>query len=265
MSGPHPMVVKIGGAALDDTARAGALWQAISDTHRAMNGRLVLVHGGGGAVDRHLTRLGMTSQRREGIRITPREQIDEIVAVLAGRVNKAVVGAVQARGVPAAGLCLGDGGTARTRRATGYSFDPGFVGEVRGGDPRLLNLLMQGGFLPVVCSIGLADDGSPLNVNADDAAAGIAQVVGASRLVLMTDVPGILDADRNVISRLTPGEVGALVDSGVLTGGMIPKARAAASAAEASGTPCTICSWGTPGDLVRLARGEAAGTSVMPG
>ncbi|MCC6660924.1 MAG: acetylglutamate kinase [Phycisphaerales bacterium] len=265
MSEPRPMVVKIGGAALDDAARASELWRALAETHAATGGRLIVVHGGGRAVDEHLARLGMVSERREGIRITPREQIDEIVGVLAGRVNKAVVGALHAAGVPAVGLCLGDGGISRTARATGYSFDPGFVGEIRGGDPRLLTLLIGAGFPPVVSSIGLDEQGRPLNVNADDAAAGLARIVGASRLVLMTDVPGILGADRRLIARLTPREVEGLIDRGVVSGGMIPKARAAARAAEASGSPCTICSWNAPGDLIRLARGEPAGTSVVPG
>lgn len=259
------MVVKIGGAALDNPARAAELWAALAETHGATAGRLVLVHGGGRAVDEHLSRLGMTSERREGIRITPAEQVEEIVGVLAGRVNKAVVGALQAAGVPAVGLCLGDGGITRTARATGYTFDPGYVGEVRGGDARLLTLLMHGGFLPVVSSIGLDEHGQALNVNADDAAAGVARVVSASRLVLMTDVPGVLDADRRVVAHLSPRGVERLIESGVVSGGMIPKARAAARAAESCGAPCTICSWGTPGDLVRLARGEAAGTSVAPG
>jgi acetylglutamate kinase len=258
------MVVKIGGAALDHPARAAELWAALAETHGATAGRLILVHGGGRAVDEHLARLGMVSERREGIRITPSEQLEEIVGVLAGRVNKAVVGALQAAGVPAVGLCLGDGGIARTARATGYAFDPGYVGEVRGGDGRLLSLLMHGGFLPVVSSIGLDERGQALNVNADDAAAGVARVVSASRLVLMTDVPGILDAERRLVPRMAPAEIERLIQVGVVSGGMIPKARAAARAAESSGSLCTICSWSAPGDLVRLARGQSAGTSVMP-
>jgi acetylglutamate kinase len=257
------MVVKIGGAAIDDPARADSLWAAIVDAHRVLAGQLILVHGGGGAVDRHLDRLGMKSERRDGIRVTPREQIDEVVAVLAGRVNKAIVGAIQQRGVPAMGLCLGDGNTATTTKASGYSFDPGFVGQVTGGNPSLLAALMAGGFLPVLCSIGLAADGSPLNVNADDAAAAIAQIVRASRLVLMTDVPGVLDAHRRPLSRLTPAEVESLITAGTISGGMIPKTRAAARAAQSSGAPCTIASWNTPGDLLRLARGEGAGTTIV--
>lgn len=258
------MVVKIGGAALDDPAKASALWEAVVDSHRALAGRLALVHGGGAAVDRHLERLGIRSERREGIRITPREQIDEVVAVLGGRVNKAIVGALQRLGMPAAGLCLGDGGTARTVKATGYGFDPGFVGEIEGGDPRLVRTLMEAGVLPVLSSIGLGPEGEPLNVNADDAAAGVAQIIEAGVLVLMTDVAGILDGEKKLIERIGAAEVESLIGAGVIHGGMIPKARAAVRAAERAGIPCTITSWNRPQDLVLLAEGGRAGTGVLP-
>jgi acetylglutamate kinase len=258
------MIVKIGGAALEDPAKADALWTAIAEARQVLRGRLVLVHGGGAAVDRHLDRLGMKSERRDGIRVTPRDQIDEVVAVLAGRVNTAIVGMLHRLGMSAVGLCLGDGRTAHVIKAAGYGFDPGFVGRIDGGDATLLELLLERGFLPVVCSIGLTDDGSPMNVNADDAAAGIAQIVRASRVVLMTDVPGILDAHGRRVERIGQDEVEAMIRNGIIRGGMIPKSRAACRAAEAAAAPCTIASWNEPGELVRLARGESAGTSVIP-
>lgn len=258
------MVVKIGGAALDNPAAADALWAALAEAHRALEGRLVLVHGGGSAADRHLERLGMRSERREGIRITPPEQIWEIAAVLAGRVNKQLVGALARLGVRAVGLSLGDGGLLRTAKADQYYFDPGRVGRVVGGDPTVVDLLTATGFLPVLCSIGLDDSGEPLNINADEAAAGLARVLRAGRLVLLTDVPGVLGADRRRIDQLTAAQINGLVASGVIHGGMIPKVRAAADAANASGGPATIASWNTPEDLVRLARGGHAGTTVLP-
>jgi acetylglutamate kinase len=260
----QPLIVKIGGAALDDPAGTTDLWRAVGESHRVLDGRMILIHGGGALVDRHLERLGMKTERREGIRITPREQVEEIAAVLAGRVNKAIVGAIQAQGIAAVGLCLGDGRTATTVKADHYTFDPGCVGRVTGGDPSLLNTLVGAACLPVLSSIGLAADGSFLNVNADDAAAAIAGLVKARGLVLLTDVAGILDADKKPIATITPAEIASLVSRGVISGGMIPKANAAARAAAETGVPTIIASFKQPGDLVRLARGEVIGTTVVP-
>ncbi len=259
-----PLVIKIGGAALDDPLNAVELWRAVAECHRVLNGSLILVHGGGVMVDRHLDRVGMKSERREGIRITPREQVEEIAAVLAGRVNKSIVGALLTQGVAAAGLCLGDGGIARTVKAVHYSFDPGCVGRATGGDAKLLRLLMAARCLPVLSSIGLAADGSFLNVNADDAAAAIAGLVGARGLVLLTDVHGILGAEGTLIARTTGPEIEALIARSVISGGMIPKARAAARTADETAVPTIITTFKRPGDLVRLARGEAIGTTVVP-
>jgi acetylglutamate kinase len=260
-----PLIIKIGGAGADEPFSAGPLWEALAEAHRVLAGRVLLVHGGGRAVDAHLERLGFKTDRRDGIRITPEDQIGEIVAVLAGRVNKALVGAIQTYGLRAVGLCLGDGRAIRTAKATQYAFDPGRVGAVTGGDAALLSLLMTAGFLPVLSSIGLDDAGRFLNVNADDGAAGLAAALHARGLVLLTDVPGILDEHKQLIPRITPAEITRLVERGVISGGMIPKATAAARAAAAAGAPATIASWNNPTDLIRIARGEPAGTTVLPG
>lgn len=257
-------MIKIGGAALDEPAAATDLWRAVAECHRLLGGALILIHGGGVLVDRHLERLGMKTERREGIRITPREQVDEIAAVLAGRVNKLIVGAIQAQGVAAVGLSLGDGRTATTVKADHYPFDPGCVGRVTGGDPSLLRTLMDANCLPVLSSIGLAPDGTFLNVNADDGAAAIAGLVKARGLVLLTDVPGILDAEKKQIAAITGAEIESLIARGVISGGMIPKANAAARAAAETGVPTIIASFRQPADLVRLARGEVIGTTVVP-
>ena len=260
-----PLVVKIGGAGVDEPRKAAALWRSLAEAHAVLSGRLILVHGGGRAVDQQLARVGLPTVRRDGIRITPEDQIDQVVAVLAGQVNKSLVGAIHAAtGLSAVGLCLGDGRSTRTAKAEHYGFDPGRVGAVTGGRPDLLNSLMAAGFLPVLCTIGLDDDGLALNVNGDDGAAGVAAVVGARGLVLLTDVPGILDERGDLIEQITGPEIAALIQSGAITGGMIPKATAAARAADAAGAPTTISSWNTPGDLVRIARGEPAGTRVLP-
>lgn len=257
-----PTVVKIGGTALEKQSSEPELWRALLALHHA--GGLVLVHGGGKAVDAHLDRLGFTTERKEGIRITPAEQIDEIAAVLAGRVNKSLVGTINAHGGRAVGLCLGDGGAIETRKTTRYAFDPGMVGDVTGGKGRLLRLLLADGYLPVMSSIGLDEGGRFLNVNADDAAAGVAKAIGAKRLVLLTDVPGILGGDGKVIPEVNAAAIEALIETGVVKGGMIPKVRAALAAAESTRAPVTVLNGNDPGMVVAWAGGAAAGTRIVP-
>lgn len=259
-----PLIVKIGGAGVDEPRgeRSAELWRAIAEAHRVLAGRLVLVHGGGRAVDAHLVRLGYRTERIAGLRVTPAEQVGEIAAVLAGRVNKSLVGALRTAGVAACGLCLGDGGAVRCERLEIEEGDLGRVGRVVGGDGRVLRLLMDSSVLPVLCSIGLDDHGEFLNVNADDAAAGVASVLGARGLVLLTDVEGILGAGGERVERIDPRGIERMISEGTIRGGMIPKARAAAAASAAGGAPTVIASFNRPADLVRIARGELAGTVV---
>lgn len=276
----RPLIIKIGGAGVDTPSTQSELWHAVLRAHAMLRGQLVLVHGGGRAVDAHLDRLGFTTERREGLRLTPPEQMPEITAVLAGKVNKALVGAINAAArttpmvatsnslpaAPAVGLCLGDGNLAPTVKRDDLSFDPGRVGRVATahGGGSLLVTLMRGGYLPVLCSIGLDDHGEALNVNADDAAAGIAQLLSAQGLVLLTDVPAVLDEQKRPIASLSHAKAEDLIARGVISGGMIPKVRAALAAARAAGAPAFIASWNQPGDLVRLAAGEAIGTRCTP-
>lgn len=272
-----PIVVKVGGAPLEDAAVAPALLEAIADLHLEHDAGIALVHGGGRAVDRQLERLGMVTERREGIRITPPDQLDQIVGVLAGTMNKRLVGELLRLNIGAVGLCLGDADAVPTRKAAGFSFDPGRVGEPIPQEPgrgvdrlNLLCTLLRERFLPVISSIGIDFQGQFLNVNADDAAAGVAQIVGAAALVLMTDVPGVLDAEKRVISELDRTRIDALIASGVISGGMVPKVRAAADVAVRSGTPVVIMSASECSDLVQIARISSPGaphpgTRILPG
>lgn len=285
----RPLVIKAGGTTIEDAATAPALYGALVELSRRPGG-VVFVHGGGRAVDRHLERLGMTSERREGIRITPPEQVEEIAAVLAGSFNKRVVAGLNMAGARAVGLCLGDGRAIATRKTRKYAFDAGRVGEVESEEERrsekreasrespppspsrwegadegnLLTLLVANGFLPVVSSIGIdAGDGGFLNVNADDAAAGIAQVLGARALVLLTDVPGILDGAKQLVGELTARGIEEMIERGEIKGGMIVKARAAAEVAQGSGVPVVIMAGNDVVALGKLGRGEMVGTRIV--
>jgi len=259
-----PLVIKLGGAAVDSSIELDDLYAAIVQLHRTLPNGVVVVHGGGAAVDQHLDRLGLVSDRHDGIRITPADHIDEIVGVLAGRVNKGLVARLQRCGAEAVGLCLGDGHIAQISKVTDLPIDPGRVGEVTGGNARLITLLLSEGFLPVLASIGFDHEGQTLNVNADTAAAGIARLLNASSLLFLTDTPGVLDRDGALIESLSPIEIEAAIESGEIQGGMIAKVRSAALASTAADIPVTIASWNDPETLTELTKGAAVGTRILP-
>jgi acetylglutamate kinase len=242
-----PLVVKIGGALLESAEAYGAAFDglvALHAAHRARGGAgIVLVHGGGAQVDRQLNLVGVETPRIDGIRVTPREAIDQVVGVLAGSVHVRLLGLLAARGGAVVGLTLSDGGLCQCRHTTRYAFDAGEVGEITGGDGAIVHTLLKGGFLPVVNSIGLSAAGDPLNVNADEAACAIARIIDASGIVLLTDVAGVLDAERRLIAELDATRIEALIRDGTISGGMIPKVRNALEAAAAAGCPATIASW----------------------
>lgn len=266
-----PVVIKLGGAAIDDARALGPFWDAIATLATTCAGGVVLVHGGGAAVDAHLARLGLTSQRRAGLRVTPDEHIGEVVAVLRGSVNTRLVGLLCARGVAAVGLGLSDGGACVCDKHEPDGVDLGRVGAVkaaasaddtptsRGG---LWRELLAAGRVPVLCSIGLDAGGEPLNVNADDAASAVAAILHASMLVLLTDVPGVLDADGSLIESTDHDGIESRIADGTIAGGMIPKARAAVASAEASGVPTVIASWKDLDGFASLGAGGHPGTRI---
>ncbi len=263
-----PLIIKIGGVALEQQRAAASLWIAIAKVHTSVPGGVVLVHGGGKAVDALLAKLNMVTQRQDGIRITPPEQMDVIAGVLAGTLNKTLVGAINAaasatHATRAVGLCLGDGCAMRTTKTTRFSFDPGSVGEVdTRSDGQLLKTLLANNFLPVLSSVGISPEGNLLNVNADDAAAGIARVLHARGLVLMTDVTGVKDASGNVVPHLDAKSIDRMIASGEVSGGMIPKVRAALETSRDIGAPVTILSGTDTKQFENWANGVATGTTV---
>ena len=257
-------VVKLGGALLDDSAALSATIDSICALHTARPGSVIVVHGGGSSVDRHLARLGMPTEKRDGIRLTPPDQMIEISAVLSGRVNATIVAELLARGSSAVGLSLADGFLTSSITTTRYSFNPGRVGEVVGGDAKLVHTLLNAGFLPIISSVAVDAGGDLLNVNADDAAAAIARIVGATRLVFLTDVSGVLDQDGALISQITASEVATLIEQGVIYGGMIPKINNALATATETGVCVVIAGWRDKNILARLADGESVGSTILP-
>ncbi|MHC4809237.1 MAG: acetylglutamate kinase [Planctomycetota bacterium] len=254
-------VVKIGGAAIDAGDAAAPLWSALARWHRSLTARgggLVIVHGGGAAVDRHLARLGIEPRRIDGLRVTSEPEADEVVAVIAGLVAGRLAGRLAAAGATPVSLELSSGGTLALDCP-----DPdrlGRVGRPVGGDPALLRTLLGGGWLPCLACVG-RDAGGFLNVNADEAAAAVAGVLAAGEFVLLTDVAGVRDGvggTGEVIAELDRDAIVGLEAAGVIAGGMIPKVRAALAAAESSGRPVRIASWTDPASI------DGGGTLVRP-
>jgi acetylglutamate kinase len=213
------VVVKYGGHAMDDPALSGAFAEGIA----RLNGRgtrCVVVHGGGPQIDDMLERLHMESRFENGLRVTDEETMRVVEMILCGQVNKSVVGLFQRHGVRAAGICGKDG---RLLSAGPLNKTLGLVGEILAVDPSLVNALLDAAFVPVVAPVAAGALGESYNVNADTAAGALAGALDADFFVLVSDVPGVLDAEKRLIPVLKRRDVARLVQEGVIFGGMIPK------------------------------------------
>jgi acetylglutamate kinase len=223
------IVVKIGGAALEDKSTLYKCAHAVVDLARDGH-KVAVVHGGGSALTRTLKLLGKQSEFVDGLRITDAETRDVALMVLAGIVNKTFVAAIVAAGNPAIGLCGGDGMSFRARKKHTEGYDLGFVGEICSVEPRWLEAIWGEGGIPVMSSLALGSDGEYYNVNADQMAAACAGACHADALIFLTDVPGVKDAEGSVIPWLKTKEMAALVAASVISGGMLPKLEACTQA-----------------------------------
>jgi len=219
------IVVKIGGAALEEKSLLRRCARAVADLASQQH-RVAVVHGGGPALTRTLALLGKKSEFVDGLRITDPETRDVALMVLAGHINKLVVAALAAVGQPAVGLCGGDGLAFRARKKQSNGCDLGFVGEISAVDSRWLEAIWNNGGVPVISSLALGSDGEYYNVNADQMAAACAAACHANALIFLTDVPGVKDADGSVIRWLDVEQIAPLVDHAVVDGGMLPKLAA---------------------------------------
>lgn len=247
-------VIKIGGSTLgaDDTSlddvvalsRAGA--------------RPVVVHGGGAMITDWLKRMEIESTFVDGLRSTSEAALDVVVGILRGVVNVSLVAQIGALGGRAVGISGVDGGCVTARR---YDERLGYVGEITGVNAEFLRSLLDAGVIPVIAPIGLEAPAQPLNINADTVAGEVARALGASQLIFLTDVEGLLDAGGAVVPELNRERAAALRDEGVLAGGMIPKVDACFRAAEA-GVDAFIADGTVPGTVHRIASGATLGTRV---
>ncbi|MCY4244804.1 MAG: acetylglutamate kinase [Gammaproteobacteria bacterium] len=202
----------------------------------------VVVHGGGPQISQVLEQIGKKSTFIDGMRVTDRETMDVVEMVLGGLVNKEIVNLINGEGGSAVGLSGKDGGMIRARKLRLSRGDPrakkseildiGHVGEVSEINPHVAEVLFRHNFIPVIAPIGIGEDGATCNINSDNVAGRLAVALRAEKLVLLTNTPGVLDAQQKTISRLSLGAVEKLTAEKIIHGGMLPKVACAAAAVE---------------------------------
>jgi len=236
------VVVKYGGHAMGDEATAQSFARDIVLLEQtAINP--VVVHGGGPQIGQMLARLGIKSEFADGLRITDKATIEIVEMVLAGSINKQIVGFINAAGGRAVGLCGKDGNMVQARKVTRTVVDPGsniekvidlgFVGEPEKVDVTVLSQILGRELIPVLAPVATSASGETYNVNADTFAGAIAGALKAKRLLLLTDVPGVLDKSKQLIKELSMDDARRLIADGTITGGMIPKVETCMYALEA--------------------------------
>jgi acetylglutamate kinase len=232
------VVVKYGGHAMGD-AELSRQFAADIVQLKLTGINPIVVHGGGPQIGRMLERLQIKSSFEGGLRVTDKATVEVVEMVLAGSINKGVVGDIQRAGGRAVGISGKDGNLCLARKLTRTQIDPdsnieravdlGYVGEPVRIDPRVLDTILHSDAIPVVAPIGVSETGETYNINADTFAGAIAVAVKAKRLLLLTDVAGVLDKDGKLIHELRLGDIAPLVAEGTITGGMIPKLESSAA------------------------------------
>lgn len=233
------IVVKYGGNAMvDDQLKASFARDVVLMKLVGMNP--VVVHGGGPQIGSLLARIGKESRFVQGMRVTDRETMDVVEMVLGGLVNKEIVNLINRHGGTAVGLSGKDGDLLRARQLHVKSSDPevaaseiidlGHVGEVDSVDTAIIDFLTDGDFIPVIAPIGVGADGRSYNINADLVAGKLAEALGAEKLLLLTNTPGLLDREGNLLTGLEVRDVEGYVADGTVSGGMLPKVRCALDA-----------------------------------
>jgi acetylglutamate kinase len=252
------VLIKLGGTLLDSAVKRAAIAGELA--WAATQCQLAVVHGGGKQVTKYLEERGIESQFVNGLRVSDEAVIDAVTKVIAGGVNKQLVAAILAAGCRAVGISGVDGGLVRARQ---LSEELKFTGQPIGSDGgKLLDLLISGGYLPVIACIAGDSNGGIFNVNADQLAVSCAAGWRADKLFFLTDVPGVKDGGGEIITHLNPLEVQRLVASGVAYGGMQAKLEAAVWALE-SGLEEVVIAPGQAENIGRdLLAGEIRGTSI---
>ncbi len=233
------IVIKYGGNAMtDENLKNGFARDVVLLKQVGVNP--VVVHGGGPQIGELLDKIGKQSEFIQGMRVTDRETMDVVEMVLGGLVNKSIVSLINHNGGHAVGLTGKDGGLIRAKKMEMASdapelnateiIDLGHVGEVTTIDPSVVHMLDQGNFIPVIAPIGVGEDSTSYNINADLVAGKLATVLGAEKLLLLTNTPGVLDKDGKILTGLRASDVDELIADGTIAGGMLPKVNCALDA-----------------------------------
>jgi acetylglutamate kinase len=269
------VVVKYGGHAMGDQ-RLGEMFARDLVLLKQVGVNPVLVHGGGPQIGAMLDRLKIKSSFIEGLRVTDRETVEVVEMVLAGSINKELVALINAQGGMAVGLSGKDGRLITARKLTRTRRDPdsnieksidlGFVGEPAAIDPHVLDVIIKSDIIPVIAPTGASPEGETYNINADTAAGAIAGAIKACRFLLLTDVAGVLDRNKQLIPKLTVAQAKALIAGGTASGGMIPKLETCIAAVEAGVEGAVILDGRVPhAVLLELFTDQGAGTLIERG
>ena len=266
------IVVKYGGHAMGDPDLGKAFARDITLLETS-GARPVVVHGGGPQIGEMLKKLDIQSEFRSGLRVTDKRTVEVVEMVLAGSINKEIVMAINAEGGKAVGLSGKDGNMVFAEKVTRTEIDPnsniervvdlGFVGEPKKVNRAVIDMVLGAELIPVIAPVAPGVDGETYNVNADTFAGAIAGALNATRLLFLTDVPGVLDKAGNLIKELTVAEVRALIADGTITGGMIPKVETCIEALERGVEGVVILNGKTPhAVLLELYTDHGAGTLI---
>jgi acetylglutamate kinase len=264
------IVVKYGGHAMADDAVEHSFARDVV-LLRQVGIDPIVVHGGGPQIARMLHRLGIKSSFVDGLRVTDRETMEVVEMVLAGTINKQLVAAINVAGGCAVGLTGKDGGLVETRKVmrsrieggARIDIDLGFVGEPRRVDARVLDTFKQSDIIPVIAPIGVDADGATHNINADTLAGAVAAAVGATRLMLLTDVAGVLDGEGRLVSEIGTAEARRMIAEGVVHGGMIPKLETCLTAVDGGVEAAVILDGRIPHALLLELFTEASGAGTL--
>ena len=265
------IVIKYGGNAMvDETLKKEFARDVVLMKLVGMNP--VIVHGGGPQIGQLLERIGKKSEFIDGLRVTDSETIDVVEMVLGGLVNKSIVALINAHGGKAVGLSGKDGDMIRARKMVFHKdgstndddiVELGFVGEIESINPLVVDVLDQEDFIPVIAPIGVGVDGKAYNINADTVAGRLAVTLGAEKLILLTNSPGVLDKDGELLTGLSESRVKELIEAGIISGGMLPKVKCAIDAVAGGVRTATISDGRVPhATLLETLTDQGVGTQI---
>ncbi len=266
------LVVKYGGAAQQDPLLKQGFARDIT-LLQTLGIHVVLVHGGGPQIGKFLEQLNIPTRFVEGLRVTDQRTMDIVEMVLAGKINKEIVNLINSAGGRAVGLSGKDGRLIEGQKVEFYRpredeppeiIDIGLVGEVTGVNTELIRTLLDQHFLPVIAPVGVGEQGETLNINADLVAGAVAGALGAAKLILLTDVPGVLDQGGQLLSSLTRYQAVTMMEEGAISGGMIPKIKCCLEALEEGVSKAHILDGRVPhAVLLEIFTDSGVGTEIV--